>query len=182
MLAGTRSVLSISPISNFSCCRNRALFASHLAIILAHDRIRPDEEYRAAPESSSLLPRSGPGDWHSRVRCRRKSPARQQLVLPAARPSCGDGNDNTSVALSFPRNRRLRDRNSWLFVTNTFTVSRKWTARLARRTKRSSVDGLNPVIFFRRITNLSLHAIAISPARLQRGLLFCRSFWPSRIL
>jgi hypothetical protein len=74
--------------------------------------------------------------------------------LDLLRSSCGDGNDNTSVALSAPRNRRLRARNSGLFVTNTFTVPRKWITRLARNTKRSSVDALNPAILFRKITNL----------------------------
>lgn len=65
----------------------------------------------------------------------------------------GEGNDKTSVALSVPRNRRLRERSSELLVTNTFTVSRKRTALLARNKKRSSVDRLNPAILFRKITN-----------------------------
>src|SRR6266851_863854 len=65
-----------------------------------------------------------------------------------------DGNDRTSVALSFPRNCRLRDRNSELFVISTVTVSRKGMAFLARNTKRSSVDGLSPAILFRKIITL----------------------------
>src|ERR1700679_2736026 len=79
------------------------------------------------------------------------SPAARATLPRAAR---GDGNDSTSVGLSFFRNRRLRERNSELFVTNTFTVPRKWTARRARKTKRSRVDGLSPAILFERITNL----------------------------
>src|SRR5258708_15197027 len=62
-----------------------------------------------------------------------------------------DGNDRTSVALSVPRNCRLRDRNSELFVISTFTVSRKGLAFLAGNTKRSSVEGLSPAILFRKI-------------------------------
>src|ERR1700683_4660056 len=78
---------------------------------------------------------------------------------PATRPSAahsasGNGNDSTSVGLSFPRNRRLRDLNSELFVINTFTVPRQRTARRARKTKRSRVDELNPAALFLKITNL----------------------------
>jgi hypothetical protein len=65
----------------------------------------------------------------------------------------GSGNDKTSVALSAPRKRRLRARNSELFVTNTFTMLRMWIARLARKTKRSSVDVLKPAIALRKMTN-----------------------------
>src|SRR5258708_24362502 len=72
--------------------------------------------------------------------------------LAGLRSSVGDGNESTSVGLSAPRNRRLRDRNSELLVTNTFTASLKWTARLARNTNRSSVDALSPAILFRKMT------------------------------
>src|ERR1700691_1580644 len=73
--------------------------------------------------------------------------------LDRRRGAGGDGNESTSVALSAPRNRRLRDFSSELRVTSTFTVSRKWTASLARSTNRSSVDELNPAILFRRMIN-----------------------------
>ena len=110
------------------------------------------------------------------------------LRQPAATRDAG--NDSTSVALSAPRNRRLSDFNSELLVTSTFTVSRKWTARLARSTNRSSVDELNPAILFRRITKRitnSLPTRLLIAARkinrrarfqpsLQFAILFCRGF------
>lgn len=66
----------------------------------------------------------------------------------------GAGNDNTSVGLSIFRNCRLRQRNSRLLVTSTFTVSRKRIAFLALNTNRSSVGGLSPAILFRKIITL----------------------------
>ena len=95
------------------------------------------------PEAPGILPRDVGGNRHS--------PASVWLVEFTVG---GEGNDNTSVALFLPRNCRFRERSSALFVTNTFTVSPKRAARLARNTKRPSADGLSPAILFRRITNL----------------------------
>jgi len=95
------------------------------------------------------------------------SPATRLTLLGSP---VGDGNDSTSVGLSFPRNRLLRDRISRLFVTNTFTGSCRRAARLARNTKRSSVDRLSPAILLRRITNLlPAHLVTKSPQNKQEG-------------
>jgi hypothetical protein len=80
---------------------------------------------------------------------------------PATRLACRSvggaaGNDSTSVDLFAPRNRWLKERNSALLVTKTFTGLRNRTARLTRKTNRSSVDELSPTILFRRITTLLL--------------------------
>jgi len=148
-------VLSISPVSNFSCSRN----------------------LRSSPAISPLSRSwSKPARWRIpcsvrifisvATECPRRLALSRAISAETARSpaSCfalarfirGSGNDNTSVGLSFPRNRKLSERSSWLLVTSTFTVPRKRTARLARNKKRSSVDGLSPAILFRRITNFYL--------------------------
>src|ERR1700733_10085892 len=91
--------------------------------------------------------------------------------LDRRRGAGGDGNESTSVALSAPRNRRLRDFSSERLVTSTFTVLRKWTASLARSTNRSSVDELDPAILFRRMIN-SLLALADSTDKINRRARF----------
>jgi len=63
------------------------------------------------------------------------------------------GNDNTSVALFFPRNLPFKDRTSALLVTSKLTVPLRPAARRARSRKRSSPATLKPAIGFCRITN-----------------------------
>src|ERR1019366_8496463 len=65
-----------------------------------------------------------------------------------------DGNDSTSVALSWLRNCRFSARTAALLVTSTFTVPRRPTAFRARNTKRSSMSWFNPATCFSRITKL----------------------------
>ena len=72
------------------------------------------------------------------------------------KPVESQGNDSTSVALFFPRNRWFSERTAALDVTSTFTVSRRPTARRARKTNRSNVPSFSPATFFCKITKFFL--------------------------
>jgi hypothetical protein len=67
--------------------------------------------------------------------------------------SVEDGNDNTSVALFFPRNWRFKARTAVLLVTKTFATPRKPAARRARSTKRSSDPWVSAATVFCRMIN-----------------------------
>src|ERR1700722_4282554 len=65
---------------------------------------------------------------------------------------CADGNESTSVALSWLRKRRFNDLTAALLVSRTFTGPRNPAARRGRNTNRSRVCLLCTVIFICRIT------------------------------
>src|SRR5579862_5453775 len=75
--------------------------------------------------------------------------------VPAGSLPPAAGNESTSVDLSTPRKRRFRARNSEFPAIKIFTVPRSFANRLARKTKRSTVDRLKPGIRFRKMTKFA---------------------------